>query len=123
MVNFMDFYYTGPGTLAGRYLRKFWHPVCRAEDLQPGWAKPIKILGEEFTLYRGEGANLTSSISVVHTAKPNFRSAGSRTIAFAAAFTVGNTIAPGNASSSPPKRNPSPKRFAFAVVRRRNISN
>ena len=55
MVNFMDFYYTGPGTLAGRYMRKFWHPVCRAEDLQPGWAKPIKILGEEFTLYRGEG--------------------------------------------------------------------
>ena len=27
MVNFMDFYYTGPGTLAGRYMRKFWHPV------------------------------------------------------------------------------------------------
>ena len=55
MVNFMDFYYTGPGTLAGRYMRKFWHPVLRAEDLKPGWAKPIKILGEEFTLYRGEG--------------------------------------------------------------------
>src|SRR6266699_1777506 len=55
MVNFMDFYYTGPGTLAGRYMRKFWHPVLRAEDLKPGWAKPIKILREEFTLYRGEG--------------------------------------------------------------------
>src|ERR1051325_7895700 len=54
MVNFMDFYYTGPGTLAGRYMRKFWHPVYRAEDLKPGWAKPIKILGEQFTLYRGE---------------------------------------------------------------------
>src|SRR5438874_2220631 len=47
MVNFMDFYYTGPGTLAGQYMRKFWHPVLRAEDLKPGWAKPIKILGEE----------------------------------------------------------------------------
>ena len=23
MVNFMDFYYTGPGTLAGQYMRKF----------------------------------------------------------------------------------------------------
>ena len=54
MVNFMDFYYTGPGTLAGRYMRKFWHPVYRAEDLKAGWAKPIKILREQFTLYRGE---------------------------------------------------------------------
>ena len=27
MVNFMDFYYTAPGTLAGQYMRKFWHPV------------------------------------------------------------------------------------------------
>ena len=55
MVNFMDFYYTGPDTLAGRYMRKFWHPVFRAQDLKPGWAKPIKILGEQFTLYRGDG--------------------------------------------------------------------
>jgi 5,5'-dehydrodivanillate O-demethylase oxygenase subunit len=54
MVNFMDFYYTGPDTLAGRYMRQFWHPVYRAEDLKPGWAKPIKIMSEEFTLYRGE---------------------------------------------------------------------
>jgi 5,5'-dehydrodivanillate O-demethylase len=36
-------------------MRRFWHPVQRAEDLKPGWAKPIKIMGEEFTLYRGEG--------------------------------------------------------------------
>jgi 5,5'-dehydrodivanillate O-demethylase len=50
MVNFMDFYYTGPGTLAGQYMRKFWQPVFRAEDLKPGWAKPIKIMGEQFTL-------------------------------------------------------------------------
>jgi 5,5'-dehydrodivanillate O-demethylase len=55
MVNFMDFYYTGPGTLAGNYMRRFWHPVYRAEDLKPGWAKPIRIMGEDFTLYRGEG--------------------------------------------------------------------
>ncbi len=54
MVNFMDFYYTDPGTLAGQYMRKFWHPIYRAEDLKPGWAKPIKIMGEQFTLYRGD---------------------------------------------------------------------
>jgi 5,5'-dehydrodivanillate O-demethylase len=55
MVNFMDFYYTGPGTLAGTYMRRFWQPVYRAEDLKPGWAKPIRIMSEDFTLYRGEG--------------------------------------------------------------------
>ena len=45
----------GPGTLAGRYLRTFWIPVFRSEDLALGASKPIRILGEEFTLYRGEG--------------------------------------------------------------------
>jgi 5,5'-dehydrodivanillate O-demethylase len=46
---------TGPGTLAGRYLRRFWQPVCVAADLPAGHARPLRILGEDFTLYRGEG--------------------------------------------------------------------
>ena len=50
-----DFVHTGPDTLAGRYLRMFWHPVCRSDDLASGRTKPIRILGEDFTLYRGEG--------------------------------------------------------------------
>ena len=45
----------GPGTPAGRYFRLFWHPVFRAKDLTPGKARPIEILSEKFTLYRGEG--------------------------------------------------------------------
>src|SRR5262245_59618302 len=49
-----DLEHVGPGTLAGRYLRQFWHPVYRAHDLPAGRARPITILGEEFTLYRGE---------------------------------------------------------------------
>ncbi|MDX1486015.1 MAG: Rieske 2Fe-2S domain-containing protein, partial [Alphaproteobacteria bacterium] len=43
----------GPGTPAGRYLRLFWQPVMRAKDLAPGRAKPLEILGEKFTIYRG----------------------------------------------------------------------
>jgi 5,5'-dehydrodivanillate O-demethylase oxygenase subunit len=54
MFDIMELYRTGPGTLAGRYMRRFWHPVCRSEDLKPGWAKPIKVMGEDFTLYRGD---------------------------------------------------------------------
>src|SRR6266508_2234374 len=49
----MDFFHVGPGTLAGRYLRTFWQPVYRAQDLPPGRAKPIKIMNEDLTLYRG----------------------------------------------------------------------
>src|SRR5947207_358425 len=45
----------GPGTLAGRFLRGFWQPVYLADDVRPGRAVPLRILGEDFTLYRGEG--------------------------------------------------------------------
>src|SRR5688572_4034850 len=53
--DYREFSRVGPGTLAGRYLRRFWHPVCRAQDLLPGHAKPLRLMGEDFTLYRGEG--------------------------------------------------------------------
>jgi 5,5'-dehydrodivanillate O-demethylase len=48
-----EFARTGPDTLGGRYLRQFWHPVARSQDLEPGTAKTIRILSERFTLYRG----------------------------------------------------------------------
>jgi 5,5'-dehydrodivanillate O-demethylase len=50
-----DYVQTGPDTLCGQYLRRFWHPVFIAEDLPAGRAKPIRILSEDLTLYRGEG--------------------------------------------------------------------
>lgn len=54
MSSFEDFVHTGPGTLAGRYLRSFWQPVEVAADLPPGRAIPVRIMSEEFTLYRGQ---------------------------------------------------------------------
>lgn len=50
-----DFLAIGPGTAAGRLLRSFWQPVHLAERLKAGRAVPLKILGQDFTLYRGEG--------------------------------------------------------------------
>ena len=50
-----DFVHTGPGTIAGRYMRMFWHPVSCATDLAAGKAKPVRIMSEDLTLYRGEG--------------------------------------------------------------------
>lgn len=53
--DYTDFEHTGPDTLAGRYMRLFWQPVFIAEDLKSGQALPIRIMNEDFTLYRGEG--------------------------------------------------------------------
>ena len=52
--DYTDFAHTGPDTLAGRYMRKFWHPLYHSDRIQPGHAKPVRLLGEDFTLFRGE---------------------------------------------------------------------
>lgn len=50
-----DLVHTGPGTLAGRFLRSAWQPLMRGEDLRPGWAKRVQIMNQFVTAYRGEG--------------------------------------------------------------------
>jgi 5,5'-dehydrodivanillate O-demethylase len=35
-------------------MRRFWQPVYLAADLPVGHAKPIRVMSEDFTLYRGE---------------------------------------------------------------------
>lgn len=54
---------TGPGTPAGRYLRRFWIPVAELTDVAPGRAKTIQIMSERFTFYRGTsgGAHLVAN--------------------------------------------------------------
>ena len=49
-----DLVSTRPGSLAGKFMRRFWHPIHRAEELGAGQAKPIEIMSEHFTLYRGD---------------------------------------------------------------------
>ena len=45
---------TGPGTLAGRYLRSYWQPVFHADQLGTGRARLVRVMGEEFNLYRDQ---------------------------------------------------------------------
>ena len=52
-----DFVHTGPGTLAGRYLRMFWQPVARSQDLVAGPPVPVHLMHESFTLFRGESGS------------------------------------------------------------------
>jgi 5,5'-dehydrodivanillate O-demethylase oxygenase subunit len=59
--------HTGPGTIAGRYLRSFWQPVAQAGEISSGRAKPLKVMSETFTLYRGEsGAPQVLAPSCAH---------------------------------------------------------
>ena len=44
----------GSGHRHGQLLRRFWHPVALSKELVPGKAMPLKVLGEELTLFRGE---------------------------------------------------------------------
>ena len=53
-VRYEDFVSVGPGSLAGRYLRMFWQPVYMSERLVVGRPSPVRILDEDFTLYRGQ---------------------------------------------------------------------
>ncbi len=50
----VDYVHTGPGTLAGTYLRRFWHPVYCSRNLEPGFAKPLTIMSQKLALYRSQ---------------------------------------------------------------------
>ena len=54
----VDFAHTGPNTIAGRYLRTFWHPVALSESVAPGRARPLRIMSENYALYRGESGDI-----------------------------------------------------------------
>src|SRR6185436_16111132 len=66
-----SFEQAGPGTPAGRYLRRFWQPVYHAADLKTGRPVPLRIMGEDYTLYRGESG-------AVHLTQPRCPHRGTR---------------------------------------------
>ena len=43
---------TRPGTPGGIFMRQFWHAVCRSRDLPAGSTKPLRIMSEDFAIYR-----------------------------------------------------------------------
>lgn len=53
-LRYEDFVSVRPGSLAGKYLRMFWQPVYMSDSLAVGRPAPVRILDEDFTLYRGE---------------------------------------------------------------------
>ncbi len=47
----------GPGTIAGEYFRRYWHPIFISSDLED-LPVAIKILGEELVLFRDQSKQL-----------------------------------------------------------------
>jgi 5,5'-dehydrodivanillate O-demethylase len=46
-----------PGSAMGDYLRRYWHPIAGAADLDDNPIKPIRLFGENLVLYRDLGGN------------------------------------------------------------------
>jgi 5,5'-dehydrodivanillate O-demethylase len=48
----------GPGTPGGELMRKYWHPVCAAEELLENPVRAVRILAENFVVYRDGSGGL-----------------------------------------------------------------
>ncbi len=57
-----DFLEVGPATPTGEYLRRFWHPVAMASQLDAGKPVTIKILCEDLVVFR----DLRGRVGVLH---------------------------------------------------------
>ncbi|MBB6123069.1 Rieske 2Fe-2S domain-containing protein [Sphingobium subterraneum] len=53
-----DFARVEGGAIAGRYMAQFWQPIAMGSDYPVGKARRIKMLGNFYTLYRGEDERL-----------------------------------------------------------------
>ncbi len=49
----VDIATTKPGTPGGTFMRQFWHAVMRSEDLPAGRALPLRIMNENYAIFRG----------------------------------------------------------------------
>ena len=65
---------TGADTPMGKLLRKFWQPIGLSDEVVAGKARPVRILGEDLTLYRGAsgkpyliGGRCAHRCTVLHT--------------------------------------------------------
>jgi 5,5'-dehydrodivanillate O-demethylase len=48
----------GPGTPCGELMRRYWHPVLPAQALDENPVQSVRLLGEDFVLYRDRGGTL-----------------------------------------------------------------
>ena len=122
-IDYMDCFRTGPDTIAGKYMRKFWHPVFRAEDLKPGWAKPIRIMGEDFTFIAAKAADRKSSTFAAPTANRTLSVGWVEGDCIRCRFHGWKFDSSGQCVEQPAEKKPLPRKFGSAAVPRKNISD
>ena len=44
----------GPGTPMGELMRRYWHPIAAAAEMDERPTKPVRLLGEDLVLYKGQ---------------------------------------------------------------------
>src|SRR5262245_55626107 len=49
---------TGHGTPMGELLRRYWHPIATAWDLEQDPVRPVRLLSEDLVLFRSERGTL-----------------------------------------------------------------
>ncbi|MEL6434904.1 MAG: Rieske 2Fe-2S domain-containing protein, partial [Pseudomonadota bacterium] len=59
---------TGPGTVGGEYIRRYWHPVALTSEVHE-LPREIRILGEDLVLFK----TTTGEIGLVHKHCPHRR--------------------------------------------------
>ena len=48
----------GPGTPGGELLRRYWHPIAAASEMEARWTKRVRLLGEDLVLYKDRDGGL-----------------------------------------------------------------
>jgi 5,5'-dehydrodivanillate O-demethylase oxygenase subunit len=48
----------GPGTPMGELMRRYWQPIAALSELDDNPTKPVRLMGEDLTLYKDLGGNL-----------------------------------------------------------------
>ena len=92
-----DFVHTGPERLR-EIFRQFWLAIFQSRDLGPEWSKPVRILGETLTLFRGSSGQVFWSETDAPIAARSFRPALSTVRESAASITAGSMTAWDDAS-------------------------
>lgn len=58
---------TGQGTPMGNLLRRYWHPIGTRVELEKDPVQPVRLLGENLTLFLSQRGRSASSRSGART--------------------------------------------------------
>ena len=57
----------GKGTPMGELLRRYWHPIAAAAELNEKPTKPVRLLGEDLVLYKDKSGEIgLIDLSLIH---------------------------------------------------------